>query len=82
MKNARPTDDISRARCNAEGQSGQVGELLRSTYLVVMVLVRILVILMMRMMIGKRKRLNHNSIGELIVLFAANAFFLHVAHLL
>lgn len=33
MKNARPTDDISRARCNAEGQSGQVGELLRSTNL-------------------------------------------------
>ena len=46
VKNACPTDDISRARCDAEGQSGQVGELLRSTHLVVMVLVRIFVILM------------------------------------
>ena len=52
VKNARPTDDVSRARCNAEGQSGQVGELLRSAYLVVMVLEMILVILMVRMMIN------------------------------
>ena len=37
VKNARPTDDISRSRCNAESQSGQVGELLRSGHLVVMV---------------------------------------------
>ena len=38
VKNARPTDDISRSRCNTESQSGQVGELLRSGHLVVMVL--------------------------------------------
>ena len=38
VKNARPTDDVSRSRCNAESQSGQVGELLRSGHLVVMVL--------------------------------------------
>ena len=34
MKNAGPTDDISRTRCNADCQSSQVGKLLRSAHLV------------------------------------------------
>ena len=34
MKNAGPTDDISRAGCNADCQSSQVGKLLRSAHLV------------------------------------------------
>ena len=34
MKNARPTDNISRTRCNADCQSSQVGKLLRSAHLV------------------------------------------------